>query len=83
MRGKRYQERISFVRAPGFEHMYSVGEICKMLGRSPRTVRRWFRYAPGILVILDNREKLHRRSYKTTRVPESVLRLFIELKNLC
>jgi len=54
------------------EKHYSVTEIAKLWAFSEKTVRRIFEREPG--VIQWNREEtLHKRGYRTLRVPETVL----------
>jgi hypothetical protein len=63
------------------EQHYSPTDIAKPLGLSPRFVREMFQDEPGVIVI-DRPEEMHKRSYTTLRIPESVLkRVLHKLQN--
>jgi len=54
--------------------IYSPAEVVAMTGRSRRTIIRWFENEPGVVLleILDHPEKLHKRCYRTIRIPRTV-----------
>src|ERR1035438_3992302 len=54
------------------EKHYSVIEISKLWALSEKTVRRIFEREPGV-IRWSREEKLHKRGYRTLRVPETVL----------
>ena len=54
------------------EKHYSVIEIAKLWALSEKTVRRMFEREPGV-IRWSREEKLHKRGYRTLRVPETVL----------
>lgn len=54
------------------ERHYSVSEISKLWALSEKTVRRIFQCEPGVIQ-WGAGEKLHKRGYRTFRIPESVL----------
>jgi hypothetical protein len=54
------------------EKHYSIPEVALMWGFSRKTVRRLFENEPGIVEI-GHEESRSKRSYKTRRIPESVL----------
>ena len=54
------------------EKHYSVIEIAKLWALSEKTVRRIFECEPGV-IRWSREEKLHKRGYRTLRVPETVL----------
>jgi hypothetical protein len=54
------------------ERHYSVGEISKLWALSEKTVRRIFQDEPGVIQ-WGSEERLHKRGYRTFRIPESVL----------
>ncbi len=54
------------------ERHYSVIEIAKLWALSEKTVRRIFEREPGV-IRWSREEKLHKRGYRTLRVPETVL----------
>ena len=54
------------------EKHYSVIEIAKLWALSEKTVRRIFEREPGV-IHWSTEEKLHKRGYRTLRVPETVL----------
>ncbi|HZQ24916.1 MAG TPA: hypothetical protein VFA89_19165 [Terriglobales bacterium] len=56
-----------------FERHYSVKEIAQLWALSADIVRRAFANEPGV-IRLSHPEGLHKRSYCTLRVPESVMR---------
>ena len=55
-----------------FEKHYSVIEIAKLWALSEKTVRRIFEREPGV-IRWSREETLHKRGYRTLRVPETVL----------
>ncbi len=54
------------------EKHYSVIEIAKLWALSEKTVRRIFEREPGV-IHWSTEERLHKRGYRTLRVPETVL----------
>ena len=54
------------------EKHYSVIEIAKLWALSEKTVRRIFEREPDV-IHWSTEEKLHKRVYRTLRVPETVL----------
>ena len=54
------------------ERHYSVGEISKLWALSEKTVRRIFQHEPGVIQ-WGSEERMHKRGYRTFRIPESVL----------
>jgi hypothetical protein len=54
------------------EKHYSVAEIAKLWALSEKTVRRIFEREPGVIQ-WSREETLHKRGYRTLRVPETVL----------
>jgi hypothetical protein len=55
------------------ERHFTVREIAALWAYSIETVRQLFLHEPGVLVIGCG-ERLHKRSYHSIRVPESVLK---------
>ncbi len=56
-----------------FERHYSIAEIAELWNLSERSVRRIFAEEPDV-VELGREESLHKRAYRTVRIPESVVR---------
>jgi hypothetical protein len=54
------------------EKHYSVIEIANLWALSEKTVRKIFEREPGVIHWCSE-EKLHRRGYRTLRVPETIL----------
>ncbi len=54
------------------EKHYTVPEVAKWWGFSDEFIRQIFRDEPGVLKS-DRPETLHKRGYRTIRIPESVL----------
>ena len=54
------------------EKHYSIIEIAELWALSEKTVRRIFEREPGV-IHWSTEEKLHKRAYRTLRVPETVL----------
>ena len=54
------------------EKHYSVIEIAKLWALSEKTVRKIFEREPGV-IHWSTDERLHKRGYRTLRVPETVL----------
>jgi hypothetical protein len=50
---------------------YKPAQLAKLWGFHPDKVREWFQNEPGVL-IEDHPEKLHKRGYKSMRIPASV-----------
>ncbi len=50
---------------------YSVAEVAELTGFSRGTITRMFEREPGVL-ILKRPEKMHKRSYRTIRIPRAV-----------
>jgi hypothetical protein len=57
---------------PAREKHYSIIEIAELWALSEKTVRKIFGREPGV-IHWSTEEKLHKRGYRTLRVPESVL----------
>ena len=62
--------------------MLTVPQIAAMTGRSRRTIIRWFEREPGVFV-MDNPETLHKRRYRTLRIPRAVFERVIQRKKNC
>jgi hypothetical protein len=60
--------------------MLTVPQIAVMTGRSRRTIIRWFENEPDIF-IMDNPETMHKRRYRTLRIPRAVFERVIQSKN--
>lgn len=56
----------------GASDMLTVSQIAAIAGRSRRTIIRWFETEPDVFV-MDNPETLHKRRYRTLRIPRTVL----------
>jgi hypothetical protein len=56
---------------PMLEQHYTPGQLAKRWGLSDDAVRELFRAEPDVIVI-DRPEKMHKRGYRTMRIPESV-----------
>jgi hypothetical protein len=54
------------------EKHYSVIEIAKLWALSEKTVRKIFETEPGV-IHWSTQERLHKRGYRTLRVPETIL----------
>lgn len=53
------------------EEVYSVDDVTRMTGFSRHTVTRIFEREPGVIV-LKRPEAMHKRSYRSIRIPRSV-----------
>jgi hypothetical protein len=60
------------------ERHFKPKELSQLWGFSVDTIRKWFEKEPGILVE-DRPEQMHKRAYKSMRIPESVARRVYEL----
>jgi hypothetical protein len=61
--------------------VYTVTEVAVLMGFSPQTVTRLFEREPGVLV-LNRPEVMHKRRYRSIRVPHAVYeRVLRKLKN--
>jgi AraC-like DNA-binding protein len=61
----------SAVSPPIHERHYTVQEIAEAWNMSENLVRRLFEKEPGVVIFKKDRP--HKRTYKTIRIPESVL----------
>ena len=57
---------------PALERHYTVAEIAKLWHFSAPTVIRYFEDEPGVVKI-ENTPSRHLRSYRSLRIPESVV----------
>lgn len=55
------------------ERHFTVSEVAAMWHLSPDTVRRVFKHEPGVVVLPNGNPNGKKRSYKTLRIPESVV----------
>lgn len=62
--------------------MLTVPQIAAVTGRSRRTIIRWFEDEPGVLLlsVFDHPEKLHKRRYRTLRIPRAVFERVLQRK---
>lgn len=51
--------------------VYTVAEVAALMGLSRRTVTRLFEHEPGV-IILERPEQLHKRRFRSIRIPRSV-----------
>jgi hypothetical protein len=61
---------------------YTVAEVAAMTGFSRPTVTRMFEHEPGV-IILNRPERMHKRRYRSLRIPRAVYeRVIRKLSNL-
>jgi hypothetical protein len=53
------------------EQHYQPKDLAKLWGFSVETIRKWFEDEPDVL-IEDRPERMHKRGYRSMRIPESV-----------
>jgi AraC-like DNA-binding protein len=53
------------------EVVYTVAEVAGMTGLSRQTITRIFEHETGVIV-LARPERMHKRSYRTIRIPRAV-----------
>jgi hypothetical protein len=58
---------------PALERHYSIQEIASLWRVSPDTARRLFEDEPGVIEVGQQRRARKRKSYRTLRVPQSVV----------
>ena len=51
--------------------VYTVADIAAMMGLSRSTVTRLFEHESGV-IILERPERMHKRSYRSLRIPRAV-----------
>jgi hypothetical protein len=51
--------------------IYTVAEVAQMTGFSRQTITRLFENEPGVLII-EHVERLHKRGYRSIRIPTAV-----------
>jgi hypothetical protein len=63
--------------------MLTVPQIAALTGRSRRTIIRWFQDEPGVVLlpVFDHPEELHKRRYRTLRIPKHVFDRVIRAKS--
>lgn len=52
--------------------LLSINDAMRLTGRSRRTLLRWFENEPGVMLVLDNPETMHKRRYRTFRIPRDL-----------
>lgn len=57
--------------------VYTVDEVAAMMGLSRSTVTRLFEHEPGV-IILGRPERMHKRSYRSIRIPRAVYERVID-----
>jgi hypothetical protein len=62
--------------------MLTVPQIATLTGRSRRTIIRWFENEPDVVLlsVFDHPEELHKRRYRTLRIPRAVFERVIQTK---
>jgi hypothetical protein len=50
---------------------YTVAEVAALMGLSRSTVTRLFEHEPGV-IILERPERMHKRRYRSLRIPRAV-----------
>lgn len=64
-----------------FERHFTPQELAALWGRSDEFIRKLFQHEPGVQKV-DRPERMHKRSYATIRIPESVMiRVGLRLQN--
>lgn len=53
------------------KEVYTVAEVAALMGLSRMTVTRLFEREPGV-IILKRPETMHKRSYRSIRIPRAV-----------
>jgi len=51
--------------------VYTVSEVAALMGLSRQTVTRLFENEPGV-TILERPERMHKRRYRSIRIPRAV-----------
>lgn len=51
--------------------VYTVAEVAALMGLSGSTVTRLFEHEPGV-IILKRPERMHKRRYRSIRIPRAV-----------
>jgi hypothetical protein len=73
MRDKEYANEESRPVLAATERHYSIQEIASLWNISEDGARRLFQDEPGVIELGQNKQRAGRRSYRTIRIPESVL----------
>lgn len=71
MKEELFASATSAVSRPIHEKHYTVQEVAEAWNMSENLVRRLFEKEPGVVIFKKDRP--HKRTYKTIRIPESVL----------
>jgi hypothetical protein len=69
---RRVYQKITPIPSMSEQPMLSVNEVAALTAWSRRKVIRMFERERGV-IILDNPETLHKRRYRTIRIPRAVL----------
>ena len=56
---------------------YTMSEVAALMGLSRSTVTRLFEHEPGV-IILKRPERMHKRGYRTIRIPLAVYERVIQ-----
>lgn len=57
--------------------VYTVAEVAALMGLSRSTVTRLFEHEPGV-IILKRPERMHKRSYRSIRIPRHVYERLVQ-----
>jgi hypothetical protein len=60
----------------------TVNDIVRLTGRSRRTVIRWLERTAGVILLFDHAEQMHKRRYRTFRVPRAVFEQIMRAKRI-
>ena len=55
----------------GEKHVYTVAEVAALTGYSRQTITRMFEREKGVLIV-DRRETMHKKRYRSIRIPHHV-----------
>ena len=54
------------------ERPYTIQEVCKLTGLSPRIITKLFEREPGVIVYEQPNHQRKRRGYRSLRIPRRV-----------
>jgi hypothetical protein len=63
------------------KQLLSIDDAMRLTGRSRRTLLRWFENEPGVVLLLGNPETMHKRRYRTFRIPRAVFHRVITARS--
>lgn len=75
------ETQYSVAEVAALKPLLSVNDIMRLTGRSRRTVIHWLERTPGVILLFDHPERMHKRRYRTFRIPRAVMERLMREKD--